>query len=153
MTKSENTFTPPQNNPDIEEGEIFSPKFDEKGLIAAITQDAKSGDVLMFAYMNAEALQASLKTGYAHYYSRSRGKLWFKGETSNHRQKIISMLMDCDQDAIILKVETEATGANCHTGRKSCFYRQIISEQNGIEARLQSIDDKVLFDPKEIYKK
>ena len=145
-------YPTPAANPDIEEGALFTPKFDKDGLIAAIVQDASTGQILMFAYMNAEAVQASVQTGFAHYYSRSRQKQWMKGETSNHRQKIIEILIDCDQDALVLKVETEATGANCHTGRKSCFYRALIREQSGAQAALKTIDNAVLFDPEQVYK-
>ena len=145
-------YSTPATNPDIEEGPLFTPKFDRDGLIATIVQDASSGQVLMFAYMNAEAMKATIETGFAHYYSRSRQRQWMKGETSGHRQKIIEMLIDCDQDAIILKVETEATGANCHTGRKSCFYRALVGEQSGAGVALKTIDNAVLFDPEAVYK-
>jgi len=102
------------------------PKFNADGLCAAIVQDATSLEVLMLAWMNAEALEATLKTGQATYWSRSRQKLWIKGESSGHTQTVLEILVDCDQDAILLKVEQ--TGAACHTGRKSCFYRKVDSE-------------------------
>lgn len=97
-------------------------KYDEKGLIPAIAQDYKTDEVLMLAYMNAESLAKTLETGRAHYYSRSRQKLWLKGETSGHYQKVKSLSIDCDGDTILLKVEQ--TGAACHTGYRSCFYRK-----------------------------
>ena len=95
-------------------------KFDKNGLICAIAQDFETGEVLMQAYMNAEALDLTLKTGYAHYYSRSRGKLWKKGEESGHVQKVLSAAFDCDRDCILLEIEQ--TGAACHTGERSCFH-------------------------------
>jgi len=100
-------------------------KFDEKGLIVAIAQDALSGEVLMQAYMNRESLEKTLETGYATYFSRSRNKLWVKGEESGHTQKVVGISYDCDGDSILLKVIQE--GAACHTGNRSCFYRDILS--------------------------
>lgn len=97
------------------------PKFDEHGLIAAIAQDADSGEVLMLAWMNADALQMTLATSRAVYWSRSRSQLWRKGDTSGHEQHVVELRMDCDQDAVLLRVRQ--TGAACHTGRRSCFYR------------------------------
>ncbi len=98
-------------------------KFDDKGLVPAVAQDAISGEVLMLAYMNREALEKTLETGRAHYWSRSRGKLWLKGETSGHFQDIKSTRYDCDADAILLLIDQ--TGAACHTGQRSCFYRKL----------------------------
>ncbi|MHC5075839.1 MAG: phosphoribosyl-AMP cyclohydrolase, partial [Planctomycetota bacterium] len=117
-----------KDNQKIEEGFKFMPKFDEKGLITAIAQDAKTNQILMAAHMNKEALQETLDTGYATYYSRSRKKLWLKGEESGHRQKIEQILVDCDQDCLILKVSIDA--GQCHVGYKSCFYRAL-KENNG----------------------
>ena len=105
-----------------ETGEL-RPAFNADGLIAAIAQDADTGEVLMIAWMNAAALSATIETGTATYWSRSRGKLWVKGETSGHTQSVVSIAVDCDQDAVLLKVHQ--TGAACHTGRKGCFYREI----------------------------
>lgn len=99
-------------------------KFDEKGLVPAIAQEASTGKVLMLAYMNAESLRLTVETGYATYYSRSRQQLWKKGETSGHLQKVISMAYDCDGDTILLQVDQ--TGPACHTGEKSCFFNPII---------------------------
>lgn len=101
-------------------------KFDEKGLIPVIVQDFKTDKVLMMAYMNKEALEKSLNTGFVHYWSRSRGKLWLKGETSGHFQRIKSINADCDGDTLLIRVEQE--GAACHTGHYSCFYRQLADE-------------------------
>lgn len=99
------------------------PRFDANGLVAAIAQDAETGEVLMLAWMNAEALRVTLETRKGTYWSRSRGKLWVKGETSGNTQDVVDVLVDCDQDAIILKVRQ--SGGACHTGRKSCFYRHV----------------------------
>ena len=109
----------------IEDQTIFTPKFDANGLIPAITVDAASGEVLMLAWMNAEALEITLKTGVAHYWSRSRGKLWRKGETSGNELAIQEIRTDCDQDALVLKVKVQGDGVACHTGRTSCFYRLV----------------------------
>jgi len=113
-----------------EEGSEFAPHFDAQGLIAAITSDAMTGEILMFAYMNETALRLSLETGIAHYWSRSRQKLWKKGETSGNMQHIVEMRVDCDQDALWLKVQVAGDGVSCHTGRNSCFYRTIKLEQD-----------------------
>lgn len=99
------------------------PKFNQDGLIAAIAQDHKTGEVLMLAWMNAEALAATLETGKATYWSRSRGELWIKGESSGASQKVVEVRIDCDQDAVLMKVRQ--TGGACHTGRPSCFYRSV----------------------------
>ena len=115
------------------------------GLIPAIVQDHASGDVLMLAYMNAEAFQATLETGEATFFSRSRQELWIKGKTSGHVQRIKSVHIDCDQDAILLRVE-QVGGAACHTGYRSCFYRRV-------EDQKLITDDAPVFDPKEVYKK
>lgn len=120
----------------IEEGLTFTPTFDANGLIPAIAQDHESGEILMLAYMNAQSLALTLETGEAVYWSRSRQALWKKGETSGHTQKVIKILTDCDQDAIILKI-IQAGGTACHTGRRSCFYR-VVSE-NGGNAALQHL--------------
>jgi len=110
---------------DLEETTEFKPHFDADGLIAAIATDAASGAVVMFAWMNEDALQKTLATGNAHYWSRSRKALWQKGETSGNIQRVKEIRVDCDQDALWLVVETGGAGVNCHTGRKSCFYRRL----------------------------
>lgn len=109
---------------DIEEGNDFTPHYNEHGLIPCITISAKTGHVLMLAYMNAEALSKTIETRQAHYWSRSRGELWHKGATSGQIQHVLEILTDCDQDALILKVEMSQE-ISCHTGRESCFYRRI----------------------------
>lgn len=118
-------------------------KFDDRGLVCAVAQDAQNGRILMVAWMNAEALQKTLETGFAHYYSRSRQKLWMKGEESGHKQKVREMRLDCDGDALIMKIEQQG-GIACHTGRKSCFYR--VWRDGGWQ-----IADAVLKDAAEIY--
>jgi phosphoribosyl-AMP cyclohydrolase len=109
----------------IEETAAFTPKFNAEGLIPAIATAAATGEVLMFAYMNGEALARTLETGEAHFWSRSRGKLWRKGEESGNTMRVIELRTDCDQDALWLKVEMGGAGAGCHTGRRSCFYRAV----------------------------
>ena len=130
---------------EIEEGATLAPKFDAHGLVTALAIEAGSKDVLMLAHMNAEALQRTLATGEAHYYSRSRKKIWKKGETSGEVQKVVQVRVDCDQDAILLVVEQTGRGAACHTGRKSCFYRRV---ENGA---LVDTGEPKLFDPKVVY--
>ncbi len=131
----------------IEETLKFTPRFDKNGLIPAIAQDVKSGQILMVAHMNKKALDLTIKTGFATYYSRSRGKLWKKGEQSGHFQKVKQILIDCDQDCILMKVSVDA--GQCHTGRNSCFYRAI---QKGKGRKLKLIAKKV-YDPKKVYGK
>ena len=108
----------------------FVPRFDANGLITAIAQDAKTHSVLMVAHMNAEALELTLATGIAHYWSRSRASLWKKGETSDNIQRVQEMRVDCDQDVILMQVTVEGDGNSCHTGRESCFYR-VVAQDNG----------------------
>lgn len=143
--KAPGTLTPEQ----LETGEILAPKFDANGLVTAVTQEAESGIVLMLAHMNAEALSLTLETGIAHYFSRTRGKIWKKGETSGEIQKLVELRVDCDQDAILLIVEQTGRGAACHTGRKSCFYRK--ATLDGKVASLKDTGDAPLFDPKTVY--
>jgi phosphoribosyl-AMP cyclohydrolase len=131
----------------IEEGTKLTPKFDATGLIPAIAQDSKTGQVLMVAYMNREALEMTIKTRKATYYSRSRGKLWTKGEQSGHFQKVDQILIDCDQDCVLLKVAVDA--GQCHTGFQSCFYRAV---KKGTADQLDFIAKKV-FDPDKVYDK
>jgi phosphoribosyl-AMP cyclohydrolase len=132
-----------------EEGLAFQPKFDASGLVTVVATDAATGDVLMVAHMNDEALRKTVATGDAWYFSRSRNALWRKGETSGQTQRVVEMRTDCDQDAIWLRVEQ--VGAACHTGRHSCFYRKI--ETDGDGARLAFVDAERLFDPASVYRK
>ena len=136
----------------IEETSEFRPRFNADGLIPAIACDAETGAVLMLAYMNELALQRTMETGEAHYWSRSRGRLWHKGETSGEVQRVESILTDCDQDAILLRVRVGGRGATCHTGRVSCFYRKVEAPHGtSKDAKLTSTDDKRLFDPQQVY--
>ncbi len=134
---------------DREEGLGFAPKFDASGLLTCVATDAADGAVLMVAHMNEEALRKTIATGEAWYYSRSRKALWRKGETSGQTQRVVEMRMDCDQDAVWIRVEQ--VGAACHTGRRSCFYRKVEAEDGG--AKLVFVDADRLFDPNAVYKK
>jgi len=135
------------SNKDIEENVEFTPKFDDNGLIPAIAQDARTGQILMVAYMNREALDVTIQTRRATYYSRSRKALWKKGEESGHSQQVEQILVDCDQDCLVLKVTVDA--GQCHVGYQSCFYRAV---KNDTDNKLEFIAEKV-YDPKEAYKK
>ncbi len=130
----------------IEQGTNFTPKFDSNALIIAIAQDAQTDQILMVAYMNRQALDLTIQTGCATYYSRSRKKLWKKGEQSGHVQKVQQILTDCDQDCLILKVTVES--GQCHTGYQSCFYRALKKDTT---EELEFIAEKV-YDPKDAYK-
>ncbi len=114
-----------------EEGVSLLPKFSADGLITCVTVDAGDGAVLMVAHMNAEALEKTLQTGIVHYYSRSRAKLWRKGDTSGQVQKLTDLRVDCDQDALVARVEVGGDGGACHTGRRSCFYRKVVATPDG----------------------
>lgn len=120
---SEAPFPIAPDRESLEHGTLLAPRFDRDGLIAAIATDARTGDVLMLAWMNAEALRLTLETGEAHYFSRSRQSLWRKGETSGQVQAVEELRVDCDQDAVWLKVRAGGDGGACHTGHRSCFYR------------------------------
>lgn len=128
---------------------MFSPKFDASGLVTCVATDVASGDVLMVAHMNDEALRKTIDSGQAWYYSRSRKALWRKGESSGHVQRVIEMRTDCDQDAVWIKVQQEGGGA-CHTGRRSCFYRAVKSD--GGSAKLVFVDADQAFDPAKVYR-
>ena len=132
---------------EIEAGKQFTPKFDQNGLITAICQDAATGHILMVAYMNRESLEETIQTRHAVFFSRSRQRLWRKGEQSGHFQEVLDILVDCDQDCLVLKVKV--TQGQCHVGYQSCFYRKIdmTSPEN-----LQFISDKV-YDPQQTYSK
>ncbi len=129
------SFPPPLSGSAQDETPELRPRFDDNGLIAAIAQDAVTGEVLMLAWMNAEALQKTIETGRATYWSRSRAALWVKGETSGHTQEVTELRVDCDQDAVLLKVRQ--TGGACHTHRESCFYRRI---ENGALSFTENAD-------------
>ena len=135
----------------IEEGLELAPKFDDSGLIPVVTTDYATGAVLMLGYMNSEALEKTIATQQAHYWSRSRKKLWRKGETSGLRQHVKQMLIDDDQDAVWLRVDVEG-GASCHVGYHSCFYRAIPCSANQSKATLEFTETHKVFDAKEVYK-
>lgn len=109
----------------LERGDQIAPRFDDNGLIAAVATHADTGEVLMFAWMNAEALHLTLTTGQAHYWSRSRGELWLKGATSGQIQQVVETRIDCDQDCVWIKVRPQGDGGACHVGFRSCFYRVV----------------------------
>jgi phosphoribosyl-AMP cyclohydrolase len=124
---------------DLEEGSVFRPKFGADGLATCVTIDAAHGDILMVAHMNQAALEATLETGFVHYWSRSRGALWRKGDTSGQTQRLVEMRVDCDQDAFLAFVEVGGEGGACHTGRRSCFYRRV--ETDGAGSRLGLVEN------------
>ena len=134
---------------DREEGLALKPNFDASGLITCVVTDAAGGEVLMVAHMNDEALRKTIASGEAWYFSRSRNALWRKGETSGQTQRVLEMRMDCDQDAVWLRVEQ--VGAACHTGRRSCFYRKVDKGEGG--PHLAFVDAERLFDPQAVYRK
>jgi phosphoribosyl-AMP cyclohydrolase len=146
-------FAAPTGAAELEEGAALTPKFDADGLVTAVATDAKSGEVLMVAHMDAQALAKTIASGEAWYYSRSRKTLWKKGETSGHTQRVVEMRIDCDQDAVWIKVE-QVAGA-CHTGRHSCFYRAVpIGTAEG-KLRAAKLEFRAArrFDPKATYNK
>lgn len=126
-----NFLSPSPNKHELEDGAVFTPKFDAHGLITAVVTDAHDGQLLMVAHMNEQSLALTLETGIAHYWSRSRQSLWKKGETSGNMQNVVELRTDCDQDALWLKVTVAGDGVTCHTGKKSCFYRVVGGAQSG----------------------
>ena len=146
MTSS---FKPaPADKTALEEGADLSPRFDANGLITAVVADSRDNAVLMLAHMNSEALRLTIDTGVAHYWSRSRNALWKKGETSGNVQMVDEIRIDCDQDAVLLKVRVSGADATCHTGRRSCFYRKVVVMDG--QPRLET-DSEPLFDPAAVY--
>jgi phosphoribosyl-AMP cyclohydrolase len=143
------TFPKPGATAQVEEGHVLSPKFDADGLITCVVTDAATGAVLMVAHMNAEALRRTITGGEAWYYSRSRRALWRKGETSGHVQRVVEMRIDCDQDAVWIRVEQAGPGA-CHTGRRSCFYRSVPLGKPGTVS-LEFREAERTFDPGAVY--
>ncbi len=143
-------FPSPGSIKELEEGTGFTPKFGADGLVTAVVTDAASGELLMVAHMNAEALRKTIESGEGWYFSRSRQKLWRKGESSGHTQRVVEMRVDCDQDSVWLRVEQHGEGA-CHTGRRSCFYRAVALRQKGA-VTLEFREDRV-FDPARVYRK
>ncbi len=146
-------FKKRENVADIEEGNLLSPKFDQDGLIPVTTTDHKTNEVLMQGFMNAEALKKTIETKEAYYWSRSRKKLWKKGETSGFVQKVVELRMDDDQDSVWISVDI-GEGASCHVGYKSCFYRAVTlgKIENSEKIQMKFKDKKKKFDPEKIYK-
>ena len=134
----------------IEEGTTLTPRYDASGLVTAVVTDAANGELLMVAHMNVEALAKTVESGEAWYFSRSRQALWKKGETSGHVQRVVELRVDCDQDAVWLRVEQQGAGA-CHTGRRSCFYRRVPLGQSG--AVTLEFAEARAFDPDAVYRK
>ena len=151
MPDSSPSFAVRGSTDEVEEGVAFAPKFDAEGLVTCVATDARSGAVLMVAHMNAQALQQTIATGEAWYFSRSRRALWRKGESSGHVQRVVEMRVDCDQDAVWIRVEQEGGGA-CHTGRRSCFYRAVPLGKPGA-VTLEFRDGERTFDPNVVYGK
>jgi len=146
-------FKKRDNIKEVEEGKYLEPKFDQNGLIPVITSDFKNGDILMHGYMNAEALRKTIETKEAHYWSRSREKIWHKGQISGFVQKVKEIRIDDDQDSVWLSVDI-GNGASCHVGYRSCFYRSIPlgKIKNVEELEMEFKEKKKNFDPKKIYK-
>jgi phosphoribosyl-AMP cyclohydrolase len=142
-------FPPPGAKHEAEAGDRLSPRFDEHGLVTAVVTDAGDGTVLMVAHMNAEALALTLETGVAHYFSRSRQALWRKGDTSGSLQRVEELRVDCDQDAVWIRVRVEGSGASCHTGRRSCFYRAAPLGRS--DAPLVFVEAEPMVDPATLY--
>ena len=150
MSDSNAPFAPRGDKKSLEEGLAFSPKFDADGLVPAVAMDAQTRQPLMLAYMNAESLRMTLEIGEAVYYSRSRQEIWHKGATSGHTQKVKEILTDCDQDAIILYVDQQGSGA-CHTGRSGCFYRRVLTGEKA--GQMELAEEGLAFDPDAVYGK
>ena len=156
MSNKAVVFQPRQTVEQVEEGTDLAPKFDERGLIAVVTTDATSGELLMQAYMNAEALSLTIQSGEAVYYSRSHQALWHKGKTSGLVQTVRELLLDDDQDCVWLKVDVDG-GASCHVGYRSCFYRRVpvgeeyATAQDDAVVDLVFTDTEKVFDPQEVY--
>ena len=136
----------------VEEGLVLAPRFDDDGLLPCVTTDNTTGDVLMLGYMNEEALTQTIVTGEAHYWSRSRQCLWHKGATSGLTQTVVDLRIDDDQDAIWLRVEVAGSGASCHVGYRSCFYRSVeVGSAPGGPVQLTFTESERTFDPEEVY--
>ena len=148
MTES---FAPRNSIEQVEEGIELAPKFDEHGLIPVVTTDHGSGELLMHGYMNAEALKRTIATGEAHYYSRSRKTLWHKGATSGLVQHVRELLVDDDQDCIWMRVDVAGSGASCHVGYRSCFYRRIPLGEDAAGQPLEFTESEKTFDPVDVY--
>lgn len=158
ITQNEIPFADRTSIKQVEEGNQLAPKFDEKGCIPCITMHAETKEVLMFAFMNEEALRLTISTSLAHYWSRSRQQLWKKGETSGMFQHVKRILIDDDQDCVIIEVTLTPPSiggkeASCHVGYRSCFYREIpLNPEPGTEVKLNFVEDEKSFDETEVYK-
>lgn len=137
MIDADRLFPEPVSRAETEEGAVLAPRFGPDGLVTCVAVDAAAGQVLMVAHMNRDALRRTLETGQAWYWSRSRGELWRKGATSGQVQSVVELRVDCDQDAILLKVRVGGDGGCCHTGRRSCFYRVVEVGEGDPEGRLR----------------
>lgn len=144
------TFGDRDDRKAVETGNVFSPKFDDHGLITAVAQDADTGEVLMVAYMNEESLRLTLEKGEAVYWSRSRQTIWHKGATSGHVQEVERILTDCDQDALVLKVRQHGPGC-CHAGYRSCFYRKVDAPSESAPVPLGPEIEEQSYNPDEVY--
>ena len=145
-------FKKRDNIKEVEEGKFLSPKFDENGLIPVITMDFQSGDILMHGYMNDEALKKTIETKEAHYWSRSRKKIWHKGQVSGFIQKVKDIRIDDDQDSIWLSVDI-GNGASCHVGYRSCFYRSVpLGKIKNTQELTMEFKEEKIFDPEKVYK-
>lgn len=152
MTDTAPTFAALADHDALEMGRVLAPRFGADGLVTAVVVDAVGRDVVMLAHMNAEALRLTIETGIATYWSRSRRALWVKGETSGNRQRVRSLRVDCDQDAVLLEVEVEGHGASCHRGFHSCFYRSVpIGGPVGPALALDFVETDPAFDPAKVY--
>jgi phosphoribosyl-AMP cyclohydrolase len=151
VTTSKKSSPPPAQAADIEEGTAFAPKFDSDGLLPVVVTSAATGEVLMLAYMNEQALTRTLETGQAQFWSRSRKRLWRKGQESGNTMRVVELRTDCDQDALWLNVEIGGAEACCHTGRKSCFYRVLPIGKGAAGVILTFAEAERLFDPKTVY--
>lgn len=144
-------FAPRRTVEQVEEGAELAPKFDERGLIPVVTTDHASGELLMHGYMNAEALRRTIETREAHYFSRSRQALWHKGATSGLVQRVTELLIDDDQDCVWMRVEVAKSGASCHVGYRSCFYRRVALGPDAAGEPLEFTETEKLFDPVAVY--
>lgn len=152
MTEPDTGFARRETVAQVEEGTDLAPKFDAAGLLPVVTTDARSGEVLMLGYMNAEALAKTIQTGEAHYFSRSRHAIWHKGATSGLTQAVVDLRIDDDQDAVWLKVEVAGSGASCHVGYRSCFYRSVpTGAAPSPQTQLVFREDEKTFDPVAVY--
>jgi phosphoribosyl-AMP cyclohydrolase len=144
-------FSPRRSIEQVEEGSDLAPKFDDRGLIPVVTTDFATGELLMHGYMNAEALERTIATREAHYYSRSRQALWHKGATSGLVQNVRELLIDDDQDCVWLRVEVAGSGASCHVGYRSCFYRRVPLGRDSAGKPLEFTEREKVFDPLDVY--